>query len=157
MYADIRNLLIENPPTNWQVLSNVDGAGVYLLHKDLDLKTLESGTVKKLVGPYQIVFEFFCLTTSGEVKISARVAGKDGTEIYNHFNKLAKDCRCPPPDNRGQDSKDTKSVASWPKDRKKFDTNQNRANWIRNFLNDSTHELNKFISEIRSNPFTLTK
>ena len=72
----------------------------------------QSGLDLKLVGSHKIVFEFFRLDGTGELKISARVAGIKEQALYHEFFGIARGFGCPLPRKTRQTS--SQSVAVWP-------------------------------------------
>jgi hypothetical protein len=132
----VRSILLETPPPGWIVIEGIKGAGVQLLPSDpayLDQNC--SGEVHDLVGPYKVVFEVFRLGTSGNIKISARVAAVETQPLFHEFNGIARALGCPKP--KGSKKGNTQSVAAWPadSDRQSFAVTDHEeiAGWVRAF------------------------
>jgi hypothetical protein len=145
--------LLENPPEGWSIIEGIKGAGVQMLPIDCaHLHFNQTGQVYDLVGKFRIVFEFFRLDSSGNVKISARVAGIEGQPIYHEFNGIARGVGCPEP--RDTKKKTSQSVAAWPaeKERTSFkkDDHSGMAEWVRAFLSEPPADFTLFVALSRN-------
>ena len=140
----VRSNLQNSSISEWNVLENVDGRGVFLLPSELYSRRSFAGRPNRdLVGTYKLVFEFFRLDGSGQVKISARVSGIEGDRLFEEFWQIARDCECPAP-RRSSHQRDTQSVAKWVGP--SFPSNDHRgmANWIRRFLSQEPDSFSHF-------------
>ncbi len=151
--SGVRQNLQGNPPEGWIILGDIKGAGVQMLPNDcVFIRNNESGNDHELVGKFKIVFEFFRLESSGNVKISARVAGIEGTPLFHEFHGIARGFGCPKP--KGTKKKETQSVAAWPSkdERVKFDSKdcEGMADWVRSFFCKMPPDLALFIAAARN-------
>ena len=152
----VREALVDDPPSGWCVLTKIKGSGVYLLPKDLaDNLANSSGYDQKLTGQYKIVSEFFLLNSSKKKgKISARVAGVQGSELFHEFRGVARSCGCPKPD-KPKGEKATQSVARWPaKDNPPIvfqkDEYGKMAMWVKCMLEKPPTDLTWFLAAVRN-------
>jgi hypothetical protein len=149
----VRANLMEKPPTGWIVLNGIKGSGVQMLPEDDAYLTRNgTGVDLKLVGSYRLVFEFFRLDTSGDIKLSARVAGIEGQPMFHEFWGIARCFGCPAP--KGTKKKDTQSVAAWPGNEKRLSfaaTNHaGMADWVREFFANPPVDFVLFVAGARN-------
>lgn len=147
-YRRVQRELQASPPNGWSVVTGISGCGVFLLPNDSVFHDRnQSDTDLPLVGSYRIVFEFFRLTRSGAVKLSARVAGVPGKTDFDRIDEIARACASPSP--RAGISYRTQSVAAWmPKGRRevfKIEDHVGMAQWVRNFLAKQPEDFSRFL------------
>jgi hypothetical protein len=149
----VRDSLKQSPPSGWRIIDGINGHGVQLLPIDCTYQNHnKSGKPLDLTGSYKIVFELFRLNTSGNIKISARVASIEGEPLFHELNGIARALGCPKP-------KDTKklnsqSVAAWPADSQRdsfsSDDHDGITEWVRNFLCDPPADFVLFVAFARN-------
>ena len=149
----VRAQLSANPPSGWVVLEGIAGRGVQLCPKDcVYLTKNKSGLDLKLVGTHKIVFEFFRLDGTGDLKISARVAGIKGQALYHEFFGIARGFGCPLPRKTRQTS--SQSVAAWPPQGSRHSCAVNdhagMAKWVRRFLSAPPADFTLFVAASRN-------
>jgi hypothetical protein len=149
----VRDSLKQSPPTGWSIIDGINGPGVQLLPIDCTYqKHNKSGKTLDLTGSYKIVFELFRLNTSGNIKISARVASIEGEPLFHELNGIARALGCPKP--KGTKKLTSQSVAAWPSDpqRKSFSTDDHEgiSNWVREFLCKSPADFVLFVAMARN-------
>jgi hypothetical protein len=149
----VRQNLQVNTPAGWIILEDIKGAGVQMLPDDCIYSHHNSSKEDyDLVGAFKIIFEFFRLDRSGNVKISARINGIEGQPLFHEFNGIARGLGCPEP--RDNKKKTSQSVAAWPaeKERKSFkkDDHSGMANWVRVFLCQPPADFTLFVALSRN-------
>ena len=152
-YRRVHQELEAHPPECWSVVNGINGAGVFLLPNDGALHEQNCSEQDiPLVGSYRIIFEFFRLSRSGAIKVSARVAGTSGEPLFDRLNSIAQDCLCPLPGRRV--ARQTQSVAAWPVRHERpvyaVEDHTGMANWLREFLAKPPHDFQRFLKEVES-------
>jgi hypothetical protein len=148
----VRRELEANPPFGWAVVNGITGVGVYLLpDEEIFREHNLSGRERRMVGPLLVVFEFFRLSRSGAIKLSARVSGVRGDKTFNALDAIARAANCPAP--KASVAHQTQSVAAWMSydERPMFESadHPGMANWIREFLKNPPDEFRLFLSALR--------
>lgn len=151
--SGVRKFLQAGTPHGWVILDKINGRGVQLLPNDFSfLSKNQSKPERDLVGKNKIVFEFFRLDKSGDVKISARIAGTIDNPMFNQFWGIARALGCPKPKDTKKTS--TQSVAAWPShnDRPSFDADdyEGMVEWIRKFLQNPPPDFVLFVAAARN-------
>ena len=149
----LRRALLDRGPAGWKVMEGIQGAGVQLLPDDpIFLQRNASGAPHALVGPYKVIFEVFRLTTTGNLKISARISAKETQPLFHEFNGIARALKCPQP--KGSRSQLSQSVAAWPANpyRQSFASTdyEGMARWVREFLHQPPADFTLFSALARN-------
>ena len=149
----VRDELTKKSPLGWVVLKDIAGRGVQLCPNDCAYLTgNQSGIELQLVGPHKIVFEFFRLN-SGNLKLSARVSGIEGSPVYHEFYGIARSLGCPLPAGKGK-AVSSQSVAVWPPKESRHSCAANdyvgMAEWVRSFLSAPPSDFTHFVAASRN-------
>jgi nephrocystin-3 len=151
--SGVRANLIENPPSGWIVLDRIKGAGIQMLpDEQAYLIRNRSGKDLELVGNYRLVFEFFRLNRSGNLKLSVRVAGIEGQPLFHEFWAIARALGCPRP--KVTKKENTQSVAVWPENEERLSfgstDHTGMAEWVRKFLVNPPADFVLFVAASRN-------
>jgi hypothetical protein len=159
-YRIIDDNVRKNPLKGWVFTHYVGSSqgGVYFVPQDwtgngVALNFNATSVRDQRLRGHRLLFEFFKLETSLEVKISARVLINDGNRfslvgkntLFEKLQSLALALGCPQP--RGVGGTRTRTCAVWPELRPVFSRSDSKgmADWIRQFLVDPPQDFKKFV------------
>jgi hypothetical protein len=159
-YYAIHQNIDQAPPAEWFVTHSVGGlrGGVYFVPKCWTDNGVALNFNATLVGDHRLrghrlLFEFFQLAASLEVKISARVLINDGAQfalvgqntLFGELQRLAVELGVPQP--QAVLGELTRTCAVWREPRAVFQRDDvvGMADWMRNFLINPPQNFHKFV------------